>query len=90
MASALGDMERVVQRTPAAALTLGSDIQDLAFSFAAEPGPYCKSCMGDTLEEASLGVCFPRATWPLGDLDALINELPPLSPEIHDDEDDGL
>ncbi len=63
-----------------------------AFSFVAEPGPYCHRCMADTLEEASMGVCFPRTTWPVADLNALINELPPLPPEIqvndeHDDDE---
>jgi hypothetical protein len=56
-----------------------------AFSFAAEPGPYCNRCMAETLEEASMGVCFPRTTWPVGDLHALINDLPPLPPDTQDE-----
>jgi hypothetical protein len=63
-----------------------------AFSFAAEPGPYCHRCMADTLEEASLGVHFPRTTWPVRELHALISELPALPPETQDDDeydDDG-
>ena len=57
-----------------------------AFSFAAEPGPYCNRCMAETLEEASMGVCFPRTTWPVTDLHALINELQPLPPDTPADD----
>ena len=41
-----------------------------------------------TYEEASLGVYFPRTTWPVRDLHALINELPALPPDTPDECDD--
>ena len=40
-----------------------------------------------TYEEASLGVYFPRTTWPVRDLPALISELPALPPETQDDDE---
>ena len=40
-----------------------------------------------TYEEASLGVYFPRTTWPVRDLHALISELPALPPETQDDDE---
>ena len=91
---------RSSKRTPGTAITgtcrrCGKHDTTLnrAFSFAAEPGPYCHRCMADTLEEASMGVCFPRTIWPVRDLHALIHALPPLPPDTpaddaFDDEDE--
>ena len=35
-----------------------------------------------------MGVSFPRTTWPVGDLQALISDLPPLPPDTQDECDD--
>jgi hypothetical protein len=32
--------------------------------------------------------CFHRTTWPVGDLHALISDLPPLPPDTQDECDD--